>query len=266
MQPLSENEFEQLSAWHDGELDPAEAEVVARKVAHEPAWSEANRQMLALEKVLDRDPAPGVPDDLATRICTAARQAPREHRILRLARWLAPAAAAAAVLLVLTVFHQPHSQDPGQQLAGQALPEEFVREGIDVFGGLDNGLTPQVRLSRELNDQTPRLFVLVPGEPPQAWDDLSEAQKQQLRRRALAFLKLTPRQQKQVLADYEQLANTAQRQDAWRARWLGAVVESFTPEERSRLKTLAPGERARLFIQRRNELIQNGTLQPPAGR
>lgn len=259
---LTEHEFAELSAWHDGELPPAQAEDVARKVKHDQAWTEANRHIERLDATLAGWPAPAVPGDLAERICEAARRGPQEHRMLRLVRWLSPLAAAAAIVLAVTFLHHPAALQQEMHTA-QAVPEEFVREGLDVFDGLESGLTPAVRMSRQLNDQTPGLYVIVPGQPPQRWDDLTEAQKQQLRKRALAFLELTPRQQKQVLADYEQAVNTAQMQDAWRAQWLRAVVESFTPAERKALRAMQPGQRARLFIQRRNELIQSGNLTPP---
>ena len=266
MEPtLTEDEFQELSAWHDGELPPPRAEAVARNVQHDPAWAEANRQIERLDETLAGWSAPPVPDDLAEQICEAARKPSTEYRVLRLVRWLSPLAAAAAIVLAVTFLHHPAARQQEMHTA-QAVPEEFVREGLEVFDGLESGLTPAVRMTRQLNGQAPGLYVIVPGQPPQRWDDLTDDQKQQLRRRALAFLELTPQQQKQILADYEQAVNTAQVRDAWRARWLGAVVESFTPAERQALRAMQPGQRARLFIQRRNELIQQGQLTPPQPR
>jgi hypothetical protein len=41
------------------------------------------------------------------------------------------------------------------------------------------------------------------------------------------------------------------------------VVDSLSPTDIEQLKDMTPHQRGRLFIQRRNELIRTGQLQPP---
>ncbi len=118
---LSQHDWDDLSAWLDGELPPEQAARVARAVAADPAWSTAADELRALDSLLVAHAAPEPAADLPARIRAAARNETRAKRpapVLRLVRWLAPAAAAAAVLIAAVAILSPDGgKDPRPALS-----------------------------------------------------------------------------------------------------------------------------------------------------
>jgi len=99
-----------LSAYFDGELSPAEMARVDRLVADEPAWSAALASLRSLDGVLDAYTCSEPPRALPSRIVAAARRQEKSVwvRVFRLA---VPAAAAAAVVLAVTLIGPWRSGD-----------------------------------------------------------------------------------------------------------------------------------------------------------
>jgi len=158
---LNPAQWEDLSAWLDGQLPPAEAERVERLVADAPAWQRAARQLRAAEAALEAYQAPTPAADLPERILRGVAAAERRRR-----RWVwagrvaAPLAAAAAILLAVLLWYpaqtttpaEPGSPPalaagegpalPGQQKVDQVLQgirqeDRFVVENLDFFEDYD---------------------------------------------------------------------------------------------------------------------------------
>jgi anti-sigma factor RsiW len=116
---LTESELENLSAYMDGELpaEPAAAEV-ARGIEADAAWRQMRRDLQDVDSLLDYYTAPPASAELTGRIMSAVRKQARHRQVLRVVSWLAPAAAAAAIIIVgLAVFAGGHwfsqTQTPG---------------------------------------------------------------------------------------------------------------------------------------------------------
>jgi hypothetical protein len=97
-----------------------------------------------------------------------------------------------------------------------------------------------------------------PGVRVLSWNQLTPQQQQAVRRRAVIFLRLSPEQQAKLLRAHERAMRTAKLQQ--QMSWLKPVLESFTPEEHSKLRQMSPAQRGEMFLERRNELIQSGKL------
>ena len=110
---LADSDLEDLSACLDGELPPERLAEVQRLIRDDPAWQAAHRELVAVDAALEAYTAPAAPADLSARIVRHSRRAGRRSQALRLAAWLAPAAAAAAVILIaLAWFGRPHGPQP----------------------------------------------------------------------------------------------------------------------------------------------------------
>ena len=116
---LTESELENLSAYMDGELpaEPAAAEV-ARGIESDAAWRQMRRDLQDVDSLLDCYTAPPASAELTGRIMSAVRKQAHHRQVLRVVSWLAPAAAAAAIIIVgLAVFGGGHwfsqTQTPG---------------------------------------------------------------------------------------------------------------------------------------------------------
>jgi len=114
---LTENELGNLAAYMDGELPAGSSAEVACSIEADAAWRQTWRDFQAVETLLDYYTAPPVSAELTGRIISAVRKQAHRRQALRVVRWLAPAAAAAAVVLVgLAVlggghwFNQPQTK------------------------------------------------------------------------------------------------------------------------------------------------------------
>ena len=99
------------------------------------------------------------------------------------------------------------------------------------------------------------------------WESLTPSEREKYRADALAFLNISKELQERLLKHYERLVPLGQEKQRIydeRKKWLKAVVESFTPQQRKALLTLPPRQRAERLHQRRDELISQGklTLEP----
>lgn len=111
---------EELAAYLEGLLEPAEAEAVAEHLSACPACSEEARRQEAAWSLLRADEPLEAPADLARRVLDEVRrEAPGEPAriipISRWRRWALPALAAAAVLVVALgslLLRQPSGDGP----------------------------------------------------------------------------------------------------------------------------------------------------------
>ena len=115
---LTQSEMEQLNAWLDGELEAAEASQVEAMIASDAAWAQAARELQSLDNLLGEYTVPAAPVELAGRIIEAARrEQPTSQWTIRLVKYLAPVAAAAAVLIAIWHYgvtsNQVSSNNPG---------------------------------------------------------------------------------------------------------------------------------------------------------
>lgn len=114
---LTQPELEQLSAYYDGELSEAEARQVVAMIADQPSWQRAYAELAALDEAMDAYSAPAVPAGLAERIVAAAHgQASGRGLVIRMLKVALPAAAAAAIVLAVTLHERtaPRSGTNGQ--------------------------------------------------------------------------------------------------------------------------------------------------------
>ena len=142
MQNLTESEFEDLSAWLDGELPADRAADVAERVRSDPAWRRAHEELAALDEALTACGAPAAPGDLAERIIRRTRRE-RARRPWRVARWLAPIAAVAAAAVIALFVRAHRTPQPPAPLSGSEVvdaqlkdvpkADRFVVEHLDFF-------------------------------------------------------------------------------------------------------------------------------------
>jgi len=122
---IRQQDFDDLSAWLDGRLDDRRAEEMRRVVESDRDLREACRQLRRLNELLDAYEAPPAPAGLAERIVANVRRAGRRSAPVRLLRWLAPAAAAAAVIIAVALAWNRRRTVPEPkgtpQVAGQML-------------------------------------------------------------------------------------------------------------------------------------------------
>jgi len=93
-----QSDIEDLSAWMDGELADADARRVARLVETDPAWTDAHRELKALDDALEAMPTPAPQRPLTEKIVRAAT---RRRTRVRFIKFAAPLAAAAAIILAV---------------------------------------------------------------------------------------------------------------------------------------------------------------------
>jgi hypothetical protein len=115
---LTQSEMEQLNAWLDGELEASDASRVEAMIASDAVWAQAAQELQSLDDMLGEYTVPAAPAELADRIIAAARrEQPASQWTIRLVKYLAPVAAAAAILIVLwqydVVSNQVSPNNPG---------------------------------------------------------------------------------------------------------------------------------------------------------
>jgi hypothetical protein len=165
---LKPQELRQLWEYRDGELTADEARRVERRVASDPAWGRAYRRIEAFDGLLDAWQPPPPARDLPRRILAAAGFA-RSRQTLRLAaRWLGPAAAAAAVVLALTFWGPHFGGDPAARQpvrpVARTLPPPAggtaePAAGVSAAENDDEG-RPASTARRETGDLLPELYPL----------------------------------------------------------------------------------------------------------
>jgi len=126
---LGKDDFENLSAFLDGELDGDRAAEVERLVRQEEPWRTAHRELTAVDSLLDEYTVPRPPGDLADRVLTGVRAADRRSHVLRVMAWVGPAAAAAAIVLIALALAGrlgwPGDASPKQPIVAAVNPREI---------------------------------------------------------------------------------------------------------------------------------------------
>jgi hypothetical protein len=276
-QELTQPEWDDLSAWIDGELPEAKAQQIARRVAEEPAWRDAHRQLQCVDSAMDGWDAPEPAEDLVDRICRTAPQQQQPGRLLRLTIPVTAAAAAAVLIAIGATQLQPQDkpQTPHQPVAQtpppadsaetpEAIPDAFIVEGVDIFtvapAPQDEGLHARID---EITGGSLSDAIGAAQTTDERWATLTGQQQQEVRRHALAFLQLDPAEQQALMASYaDAVAVDPKAQAAWqqRSRWLKVVLDSFSPAQMQTLRELPPARRAQRILRRRDELRRQGKL------
>ena len=128
-----QHEFDDLSALLDGELPPERAAEIEALVRSDQRWRAAWLELKAVDAALDDYPVPAAPADLAGRIVAAARRLRRSRPIvIRIARWAAPLAAAAAAVILAVALISRTPQDP---VSGTTIAKDSPK--ADPLKGLD---------------------------------------------------------------------------------------------------------------------------------
>lgn len=201
-------------------------------VESDPAWAQARRQLRSLNGLLDVWTGPEVPAELARQIADRAKR-PSPTRLGRFLHWATGVAAAAAIILGLMLHFSstvPQSRPDG------TVANQFTEAGRDIFSRADGRGVPERSLVSTVRGG---------------------------RRGAIVFMKMSPAEQQKLLARYERAAAASAQMRRRQARWLPAVLDSFTPEQCDQLRRMTPSQQARAFLTRRAELIRAGKL--PAG-
>ena len=126
--------------------------------------------------------------------------------------------------------------------------------------GVAQQMSLKIRLLKAMDNES---LAVSLAHNRREWEMLSPDQRDDYRRKAVAFQRKDPEEQKRLLKHYEELIGISVRKRlAYRrtASWLKAVTATFTPEERLKLLAMPPAQRARMLIQRRDELIRSGKL------
>ncbi len=137
---LRQVDFEDLSAWCDGELDAERAAEIKARVAADPVWKHAHEQLLTLNRALDAWTIPPCEQGLDERIVAHVHAAPRPRTLVFR---LVTAGVAAAILIAVVLTHEPGPVSPGRgyRASGEivrvldSVPRKdwFVVENLDFF-------------------------------------------------------------------------------------------------------------------------------------
>lgn len=135
---LSQNDFEDLSAYMDGQLTGDALRRVEGALRTDAAWRAALERYQALDRAMEAYMPPPAPADLAGRIVRAAdADRVQQVRHAERLRWLAPLAAAAALVAAVVAyqaFHRPAGR-PADSGGTPAVAVTNEAEGpIDYFG------------------------------------------------------------------------------------------------------------------------------------
>lgn len=141
---LNENEWNDLSAYRDGELSPARRAEIEALLAGDAAWQAAHAELASLDALLDRCPPPPPADpEMASRIIRNVRAA-RPSFIIRLARYAAPIAAAAGILVAVAVWknltltpEQAQLRQDNRVLNSVKEDDRIIVENLDFFRDYD---------------------------------------------------------------------------------------------------------------------------------
>ena len=120
---LGQSDFDDLSAWLDGELDAGRAGGVANLVRTDPLWRRTHAELVMLSAALDACDVPSAPDDLADKIIAHSRRGGRRSLSARVVRVAVPFAVAASVIVAVTflVMHTRPRGPDGSDGAGRQI-------------------------------------------------------------------------------------------------------------------------------------------------
>jgi hypothetical protein len=175
------------------------------------------------------------------------------------------------------VFAAAVSLSAGTARAQEAAAAAEIAQGADNAGAGDIGtdvltrpprgsLAAQLRLKLSLQMSAGTSLAASMNHNRQDWEVLSPEQRERFRSMAVAFLNKDRKQQEKLLRSYSDfLSLDKQKREEYRARanWVRAVVATFTPQERKQLESMSSEDRARVLIDRRDELVSQGKLKLP---
>ena len=147
-----QNDFEDLSAFADGELDASRAAEIDRLIQTDPQWQRAMGRLGDLDRALDAMSAPTMDPALPDRIIGSIHRRIRRGRLAWTARIGAALAAAAAIAIVALVVlehlssrHQPvdvdhdtplvSDENAGKQTASK--DEELIIQHLDFYRDME---------------------------------------------------------------------------------------------------------------------------------
>lgn len=143
-QNLTPEDWQDLNAWLDGELDNARNQEIQQKVRNCPTWARAFRELQRVDEIVEEWQAPAPSPSLESRIIYATR---RRAGILKVVRYFVPLAAAAAVVIVALLSYVAYTFTPGQSrepasLVTQApdsprVDDSFIVENLDFISTYD---------------------------------------------------------------------------------------------------------------------------------
>lgn len=157
--------------------------------------------------------------------------------------------------------------------AQEAAAAAEVAYGADEGGGIGTdvltrpprgSLAAQLRLKLRLQMSSGGMSLTSSLDHNRAeWNLLSPEQRERFRGMAVAFLDKDPKEQEQLLKRYNEfMALDQQKRAAYKARakWVRAVVATFTIQQRKQLEAMSSKDRARAIIARRDKLVREGKL------
>jgi sigma-E factor negative regulatory protein RseA len=154
---------EQLSAFVDGELSAAEAELFLKRVERDAALRESLDRYLLMSEALRSQSAGGPSRDFASRVATAIEMETAPHKTgwrMPRSRWAMPAAggAVAASVLAAAVFFAPRltGTDGGAFASREGAQREYTEQTIIPA---DAVRAAQARLAAEYPSDMPVLQV-----------------------------------------------------------------------------------------------------------
>jgi aminopeptidase N len=142
-----------------------------------------------------------------------------------------------------------------------AGPAAAGDEGSSLRKPPAGSIAAQLRLKFLIKAQAEGSLLTAVNHNRQDWENLSADQRDQYRRNVLAFLNKSPEEQEQLLKHYDQLVKlSAEKQEQYRQRagWLKAVIDRMSPQEKQALLDMAPEDRAKVLLEKREQLQREG--------
>ncbi|MFP4355325.1 MAG: anti-sigma factor family protein [Phycisphaerae bacterium] len=127
---LRQSEFEQVSAYFDGQMTAEQAQAFEQTLSQRPDLAKALNQLRRLDQAMDSWKVPAGDADLACRVLAGVRRSRTVTPvILRLVRWGGAVAAAAAIVVAALVWTAPEKAvKPGEPVAGNPPAGEVVED------------------------------------------------------------------------------------------------------------------------------------------
>ena len=141
-----QNDFENLSAFADGELDASRAAEIERLVQTDPQWQRAMRRLVDLDRALEAMSAPPVDPHLPDRIIDSIHRRIRRGRLVWAARVGAALAAAAAIVIIAVVALNNASHE-SQPAGGHHGPSVAVNK---VAGDVEERIIQHIDFYRDM--------------------------------------------------------------------------------------------------------------------
>jgi hypothetical protein len=123
----------------------------------------------------------------------------------------------------------------------------------------------QLRAALMADAQGTTLSAML-GRNVERWqNELTPDEREQLRQRSRLFFEKSTAEQAKLFERYidQWIAMAAARKAKYRRmnRWLKAVVASLSPERRRAVMAMTPAERARVLIEKRDQMVRDGLLR-----